>query len=266
MANYPESEGFASYTDDYADYTPEDFALAQFDAEQSSNPSAAAPLSWDGIGPFVYDPKYDAPNPFNLGLDVTAANTPQAELSLTPEVMSTLKEVAKSLGLTNPEGGYDWKKLLGLGAAGVSMYDALNRKEPPVKTAQQLAASLPSNIPRGALGTPFKAGNQLQRTYAADMPSPLRPGYAEGGEVGPLSTYGLVRGVDGGQDDTIEARLSPGEYVFDAESVSMLGDGNNEAGARKLDELRAAVREHKRSVEADSIAPKSLGPLSYLKD
>ena len=125
----------------------------------------------------------------------------------------------------------------------------------------------------------MQAGNQLARQYAADMPSSVRPGgrgYAEGGEVedvGALSqtfdssqTQGYVgSGEGGGQDDMIDARLSPGEYVFDAESVSMLGDGDNAAGARKLDELREAMRAHKRSAPADEIAPKSRGPLSYMK-
>lgn len=256
---YPESEGFASGFDNY---TPEDFALAQFDAAQASQPSFAIDgTGWDGIGPFVYDPKYDEKNPFDLGLTID------------PSVMGTLKEVAKTLGLTKTDGSYDWSKLVGLGAAGLTAYDTLNRKEVPVKTVQQLAASLPSNTPTGPLASTMLAGNQLSRQASADMPSPIRPGvrsYAEGGEVyGPLSqtveqTVGLVQGAGGGQDDMVEARLSPGEYVFDAESVSMLGDGDNAAGARKLDELREAMRAHKRSAPPDEIAPKSEGPLSYL--
>lgn len=269
---YPESEGFASGFDNY---TPEDFALAQFDTEQASQPSFAIDgTGWDGIGPFVYDPKYDEKNPFDLGLDVPKSEGLPNGLTIDPSVMSTLKEVAKTLGLTKPgSNDYDWAKLLGLGAAGLTAYDTLNRKEVPVKTAQQLASSLPSNTPTGPLASTMLAGNQLSRQASADMPSPIRPGvrgYAEGGEVyGPLSqsaeqTVGLVQGAGGGQDDMIEARLSPGEYVFDAESVSMLGDGDNAAGARKLDELRAAMRAHKRSAPPDEIAPKSEGPLSYM--
>jgi len=38
------------------------------------------------------------------------------------------------------------------------------------------------------------------------------------------------------------ARLSSGEFVFDAATVAALGDGNNAAGAKKLDGLRKAIR------------------------
>lgn len=181
-----------------------------------------------------------------------------------------LDEIAKALGLTKEDGAYDWGKIIGLGAAGLTLNDSH-----PVKTIAQLQAGMPSNTP-GALSTvqtPMRAGNQLQRQYAADMSSPVKPGYADGGEVdGPLSqtfdssqTQGYVgAGEGGGQDDMIDARLSPGEYVFDAESVSMLGDGDNAAGARKLDELREAMRAHKRSAPDDEIAPRSKGPLSYM--
>jgi hypothetical protein len=69
-------------------------------------------------------------------------------------------------------------------------------------------------------------------------------GYARGG-LTQLRTQHYVPGPDGGQDDTIPARLSNGEYVIDATTVSDLGDGNNEAGARKLDELRDRIAHQK---------------------
>jgi len=53
-----------------------------------------------------------------------------------------------------------------------------------------------------------------------------------------------VKGPGDGTSDDIPTRLSSGEYVIDAGSVSMLGNGDNDAGARRLDEMRANLRKH----------------------
>jgi hypothetical protein len=153
-----------------------------------------------------------------------------------------------------------------------------------------------------AMQVPIKSGNQIQRTSAAAMPSSITPGvgaltqaprsvqpyqfnsavsnpitippkkFAEGGEVpgnGPLTQaqpfVGYVSDDSGGQADLIDAKLSGGEYVFDAESVAMLGDGNNAAGAAKLDQLREELRAQKRAAPNGEIAPPAQGALSYMK-
>jgi hypothetical protein len=54
-----------------------------------------------------------------------------------------------------------------------------------------------------------------------------------------------VRGAGTGRSDDIPAVLSDGEYVMDAETVALLGDGSNKAGAEKLDQLRVNLRRHK---------------------
>ena len=74
-----------------------------------------------------------------------------------------------------------------------------------------------------------------------------------------------INGPTAGQDDKVDAQLSDGEYVFDADTVAALGDGNTEAGARELDRMREAIRSHKRSAPASKIPPPSKGALSYLK-
>lgn len=86
-----------------------------------------------------------------------------------------------------------------------------------------------------------------------------RGGMARGGGL-----ERLVRGSSGGQEDDVNARLSHGEYVFDADSVSALGDGNNEAGAAKLDEMRRRLRAHKRKAPPTEIPPKAKKPEQYL--
>lgn len=261
-------------------YTPDDAATIM----PTSDELAFSNLN---LGGFDYVP--DETNPIML----TSAEQTGGDLRLndssggTPAWLTKLKEIGAAAGLVK-DGKYDWEKIIGLGAAGLTAYDALNQTTQPVKTTAQLLAGMPSNTPAGfsagalsAMARPMQAGSQLARQYAADMPSSVRPGgrgYAEGGEVEDMGSGALTQTFDssqtqgyvgsgegGGQDDMIDARLSPGEYVFDAESVSMLGDGDNAAGARKLDELREAMRAHKRSAPADEIAPKSRGPLSYMK-
>jgi hypothetical protein len=55
----------------------------------------------------------------------------------------------------------------------------------------------------------------------------------------------FVEGPGTGRSDSIKAELSDGEYVFDAETVALLGDGSSKAGARQLDALRERIRSHK---------------------
>jgi hypothetical protein len=84
--------------------------------------------------------------------------------------------------------------------------------------------------------------------YARDVDS-LR--FAQGGSLaakrgGPSErTEFAVNGPGTGRSDDIPAVLSDGEYVIDAETVALLGDGSNKAGAKKLDDLRVKVRKHK---------------------
>lgn len=200
----------------------------------------------------------------------------------TSSLGSILDKIKSFTGMTGAQ-------LAGLGLGGLTLASQANAAYNP-KTPAQLLAMQPSNTPAAftaaqmaQFSTPMKTGNQLERQYAADMKSPVTAGvginrdgtplkFAEGGDVpGALSQVfdssqiqGLVAGEGGGQDDMVDARLSPGEYVFDAETVAMLGDGDNAAGARKLDELREQLRAHKRSAPDDEIAPPAEGPLSYL--
>ena len=80
----------------------------------------------------------------------------------------------------------------------------------------------------------------------------------------PANPLGYLSGDSGGQDDLIDARLSDGEYVFDASTVSDLGDGNNAAGARKLDVFRENLRKHKRGGKV-TLPPKAKSLQSYLR-
>ncbi len=76
---------------------------------------------------------------------------------------------------------------------------------------------------------------------------------------------GYTRGPGSGRSDDIEARLSDGEYVIDAESVSLLGDGSGEHGARRLDEMRSNLRKHKsKNLKKGEFSLKAKKPASYM--
>lgn len=76
---------------------------------------------------------------------------------------------------------------------------------------------------------------------------------------------GYLDGDDGGQEDTIPAQLSDGEYVISADVVSNLGDGNNRKGAKKLDQLMANSRKHKYAKGGKGLPPKSKSLEAYMK-
>lgn len=132
------------------------------------------------------------------------------------------------------------------------------RVAPPVRQAVQLGPDVMAMLQERRFG-----GGQNQ----GGMPQMQR--FARGGRGGALgmvgSHQGLVLGETGGQADEVNARIADGEYVFDADTVSALGDGNTLAGARKLDAMREEIRSHKRGAPKKSIPPKSKSTKAYMK-
>lgn len=86
------------------------------------------------------------------------------------------------------------------------------------------------------------------------------------GESGPLSQFVSKGTGAGGREDNIDAKLSENEYVIDAETVALLGDGSPEAGAKKLDAMRGQIRRHKgQALAKGKISPHAKeGALQYL--
>jgi hypothetical protein len=86
-------------------------------------------------------------------------------------------------------------------------------------------------------------------------------GYAKGGSK--KSRY--VAGPGSGRDDKIPALLSDGEYVIDAETLALLGDGSTKEGARRMDKFRAKIRKHKgRALSRGRISPNAKSPDKYM--
>ena len=72
---------------------------------------------------------------------------------------------------------------------------------------------------------------------------------------------GLQQGPGGGQDDLIDAKLSPGEFVWSAQDVADAGDGDTNAGAQRLEQVRHQIRSRAGRKNVGKIAPKQ-PPLS----
>lgn len=125
-----------------------------------------------------------------------------------------------------------------------------------------------NQIPQVAGTTP---GNTGSAPYMANTQpvTTLRPSLMAHGGVfnSPAGDdYVADPGHGDGTSDDIDAKLSGGEYVMDAGTVSMLGNGSNEAGARALDQLRERVRKHagKHLVKGKQFM-KAKAPDAYLK-
>lgn len=121
-------------------------------------------------------------------------------------------------------------------------------------------------------------GDWTPPQLGAGLPQ-ARGGYQHGGEFDYWSqnadvpraapsvaaTGRYVKGAGSGRSDDIPARLSDGEYVIDAESVALLGDGSGSAGARRLDEMRQNLRKHKaKNLQKGGFSHKAKQPHQYM--
>jgi hypothetical protein len=111
--------------------------------------------------------------------------------------------------------------------------------------------SFRSNIPAGPRNT--------STAYTGyEVPFKGLENMAEGGYA--------VGGPGDGRDDKIPAMLSDGEYVIDAETVAMLGNGSTKAGADALDKFRVNIRKHKgRALSKGKFSDNAKKPEQYLK-
>jgi len=107
----------------------------------------------------------------------------------------------------------------------------------------------------------YKYGYGPEKSFFKNVPG--RPiGMAKGGSTNRFA----VRGPGTGRSDDIPANLSDGEYVVDAETVALLGDGSSKAGADRLDRFRVNVRKHKgKSLAAGRFSVAAKRPEVYLK-
>lgn len=181
---------------------------------------------------------------------------------------SSAKDVMKSLGNNASSIGAIIGALTGPSSKTVS-----GGENKPAWASQGLASIQPQQYTSNKIqGDPYRYGmgseQKLITNNQGDVYTPQSFGQGYGIPIAKAKGGGLGQYVNGGgsgQSDGIPAMLSPGEYVMDADIVSALGDGNNQAGARILDKFRENIRKHKRGASDKSIPPKSKPVESYLK-
>ena len=171
------------------------------------------------------------------GLMSAPPDVKQAASTLSPEQQEYFNR---------PSIAWDWNKMQNdANASGMSL--------------SQYMATNWNNITSGQYNMPAPAAAPAQATPG--MPAVQM---ANGGPLSAVARF--ARGAGSGRDDTINARLSDGEYVMDAETVAMLGDGSSEDGARKLDMMREQLRKHKgKTLAKGKFSPNAKSPLSYIK-
>jgi len=208
------------------------------------------------------------------GLQVSPLNTIAAQAPAAP---------ASSSGTANK--GFS----LGNAAAMLPLLNLFNSAETPEQIQQVTAGMTPEqqeyfNRPMrtwnwDTIGAAAKMQGLPMGSYVArnwdkmsggvyDNPeeqTPAMPAMARGGALSRVAY--MLAGGGTGRSDSIDAKLSDGEYVMDAETVALLGDGSAGAGARRLDEMRAKIRQHKgKSMARGKFSANAKSPLSYIKE
>lgn len=148
------------------------------------------------------------------------------------------------------------------------------RKDPD-RSFYTYGAAPRNNSPTGALPLPgpgvvhppnyvsgaMPGGAGMLRRAAGGFASD--PG-ASGGTDGEPAAGG-IQGPGSGREDLIDAKLSDGEWVADAETVALLGDGSTEEGIRRLEEMRRNLRSHKgQALAKGKFSPDAKTPEQYL--
>lgn len=151
----------------------------------------------------------------------------------------------------------------------------------PMITPQTMPSNRPGLPPQGPHPMMRASGGSTQEPVASagfamsqqpgiqsHLKLPPRTGTPGLPPVGkPMATGGSrhVQGPGDGTSDSIPARLANGEYVMDAQTVSMAGNGDNGAGAKALDKFRENLRKHKGGQLAKGkMAPDAKDLMKYL--
>lgn len=205
----------------------------------------------------------DPVSPFGGQPQAPAAPKPVSRLSSNMVITERIQKMLNG-GIDEPPPvtGSEWGMPDGSGAATAPMsYTPYAHGSPFNRIPFNLLQSgaLPPHLNQGPQRIDMRGGSPFSRAdggaipglmrggypdlYGVDEPDnlPLRPAFDSGG----ASYVGNEYSDQPGRVDDVNAKLSAREYVIDAETMALLGDGNPDAGAKKMDEFRENVRKHK---------------------
>jgi len=263
----PSATGEPTFVGDQARISPGLGALAS---------SALTPQSVLGVNPNTAT----LPSPTASAANTNAFN-PGSVLGSNTSIQNTgvnANQTAQTPS-TDTSGEFDWKKaaLYGAGAAAIGMLgkSMLSSAPAPVQNSvAQLSKQQQEYFNRPNVAWDWDKMQQNATARNMSLPEFMAtswPTIAAGqynvalkAMGGPLARF--ARGAGSGRDDTIDAKLSDGEYVIDAETVALLGDGSNKAGAKMLDKMRSEIRAQKgKALARGKISPDAKSPLAYLR-
>ena len=192
-----------------------------------------------------------------------------ASIANTPSISDLIGGLLTKAGGT-AVGGV--RSLLGEGSTSVPSY--LQNNAGSLTALMGLYALMGGNKPK-----PAGYSGSIPKLTATRERLPQQEGRRPGGPAGAYFTPvqyraggGYLRGATGGMADELDttiddkqaAKLSHGEFVVPADVVSHLGDGNSEAGAKKLYQMMDKVRQARTGkkkqapeIEADKFMPKT---------
>lgn len=256
---------------------PSDAAVQQTQASknwlESSQP--AGQIGADLQSPDVFD--------MTTGYTGGLQQTPSGDLinpNLVGQTASSMSAVPSMMAkmASSASGGIPWGTLAMLGA-GTMLASDLVKAPPQVKQEvsklspkQQEYFNRPAKkwdwdrMARDAARQNMTLGDYVARNwntvaggaYSEELKA------AQGGALSAIAKF--AKGAGSGRDDTIDAKLSDGEYVMDAETVALLGDGSSDEGARRLDRMRSEIRKQKgKALMKGKFSPNAKSPLAYLK-
>lgn len=192
------------------------------------------------------------------GKDEGGYNVPVPKIDMTRAVVPYAQDPNRAPGaagrqyFTNPQYTYQ-----GQPEALAAAQEAANEQARGIMAAAPKYAAAEPNPYAGKIPTAFSQPRAPMAAQSAGLPSVPTPeqyaaqgtlnmaqgGIADAGRYLQGSTDGMADEIPSSIDGEQPAALSHGEFVIPADVVSHLGNGNSEAGAEKLYEMMARIRE-----------------------